>query len=100
MNAKGKDECGQDGVQTGSENRDGMSDLYAIGLQEVVDLNAVNVAIDTRSQARRGLFSSRGKKEGGGDSAGFERHGTYVIFALPCVFSLQDFLLHRAFVFR
>lgn len=30
-----------------------MKDVYAIGLQELVDLNAVNVAIDTRSQARR-----------------------------------------------
>lgn len=28
-----------------------MADVYAIGLQEVVDLNAVNVAIDIRSQA-------------------------------------------------
>lgn len=31
---------------------DGMEDVYAIGFQELVDLNAVNVAIDIRSQAR------------------------------------------------
>lgn len=29
-----------------------MADVYAIGLQEVVDLNAVNVARDRNSQAR------------------------------------------------
>ncbi|CAM9117041.1 unnamed protein product, partial [Laminaria digitata] len=34
-----------------SSKEDGMADVYAIGLQEVVDLNAVNVAIDIRSQA-------------------------------------------------
>ncbi|CAN0371850.1 unnamed protein product, partial [Discosporangium mesarthrocarpum] len=27
-----------------------MADIYAVGLQEMVDLNAVNVAIDTKSQ--------------------------------------------------
>ena len=32
---------------------DGMEDVYAIGFQELVDLNAVNVAIDIRSQARK-----------------------------------------------
>lgn len=32
---------------------DGMKDVYAIGFQELVDLNAVNVAIDIRSQARK-----------------------------------------------
>lgn len=32
---------------------DGMEDVYAIGFQELVDLNAVNVAIDIRSQASR-----------------------------------------------
>lgn len=31
---------------------DGMEDVYAIGFQELVDLNAVNVAIDIRSQVR------------------------------------------------
>lgn len=31
---------------------DGMADIYAIGLQEVVDLNAVNVAMDKNSQVR------------------------------------------------
>lgn len=34
------------------KHEDGMEDMYAIGLQEVVDLNAVNVAIDHKSQAR------------------------------------------------
>eukprot|EP00903_Cladosiphon_okamuranus_P016392 g15117.t1 len=31
---------------------DGMEDVYAIGFQELVDLNAVNVTIDIRSQKR------------------------------------------------
>jgi hypothetical protein len=29
-----------------------MADIYAIGLQEMVDLNAVNVAVDKKSQSR------------------------------------------------
>lgn len=45
---------------------DGMEDVYAIGFQELVDLNAVNVAIDIRSQARKRcakltLFRSRAR---------------------------------------
>lgn len=36
-----------------------MEDLYAIGIQELVDLNAVNVTIDTRSQVRQILFRAR-----------------------------------------
>lgn len=42
--------------QEDGQNGDGMEDLYAVGLQELVDLNAVNVAIDTRSQARMLVF--------------------------------------------
>ena len=32
---------------------DGTQDVYAVGLQEVVDLNAVNIAINKRSQDRK-----------------------------------------------
>ena len=42
---------GDVGDGDGEKQKDGMADVYAIGLQEVVDLNAVNVAIDIRSQA-------------------------------------------------
>ncbi|CAM9717188.1 unnamed protein product [Ectocarpus sp. 4 AP-2014] len=37
-----------------SEEGDGMEDVYAIGFQELVDLNAVNVAVDIKSQASEG----------------------------------------------
>lgn len=42
------DDCGN--KKDSTKNVDGMEDVYAVGLQEVVDLNAVNVTIDTRSQ--------------------------------------------------
>ncbi|CBJ29438.1 conserved unknown protein [Ectocarpus siliculosus] len=35
-----------------SEEGNGMEDVYAIGFQELVDLNAVNVAVDIKSQKR------------------------------------------------
>lgn len=42
-----------------------MQDVYAVGLQEVVDLNAVNVAIDIKSRARKNLHDSlTGSPEG------------------------------------
>lgn len=49
---KGKD-CAESSNDGETEGDDGMEDVYAIGFQELVDLNAVNVAIDIRSQARR-----------------------------------------------
>lgn len=43
-----RDGCGNQ--KADKLNEDGMEDVYAIGLQEFVDLNAVNVTIDTKSQ--------------------------------------------------
>lgn len=39
-----------------SEEGDGMEDVYAIGFQELVDLNAVNVAVDIKSQVSDKIF--------------------------------------------
>lgn len=50
--APGVEDADDFSEQEDGRNGDGMEDLYAVGLQELVDLNAVNVAIDTRSQAR------------------------------------------------
>lgn len=46
---------GSNGEVDNGAKDDGMEDIYAVGLQEVVDLNAVNVAIDSKSQVRRTL---------------------------------------------
>ena len=51
VNAKGKEEpldqwLRADWVQTGSP------DIVAVGFQEIVDLNAVNVAVDNKTQQR------------------------------------------------
>lgn len=53
----GLDNSNHKNVSVGEETGgDGMEDVYAIGFQELVDLTAVNVAIDIRSQARNNLF--------------------------------------------
>ncbi|CAM9352969.1 unnamed protein product [Ectocarpus fasciculatus] len=39
-----------------SKEGDGMEDVYAIGFQELVDLNAVNVAVDIKSQASENII--------------------------------------------
>lgn len=56
-NSDGADRRGPDCHVDNGAKDDGMEDIYAIGLQEVVDLNAVNVAIDSKSQVREGSGS-------------------------------------------
>ncbi|CAM9157086.1 unnamed protein product, partial [Sphacelaria rigidula] len=50
--SKSRDDQDEEEGSKGSKrtSADGMADIYAIGLQEVVDLNAVNVAMDKNSQ--------------------------------------------------
>lgn len=52
--SKSRDDQDEEEGSKGSKrtSADGMADIYAIGLQEVVDLNAVNVAMDKNSQVR------------------------------------------------
>ena len=42
----------------GSSNGNPPADIYAIGFQEIVDLNAINVALDNRKTQSRALFWS------------------------------------------
>uniref|UniRef100_A0A7R9VEQ0 Rho-GAP domain-containing protein n=1 Tax=Pseudictyota dubia TaxID=2749911 RepID=A0A7R9VEQ0_9STRA len=53
VNAKGKDEPLDDWLCSDwGENGEHAPDIVAVGLQEMVDLNAVNVAVDNKSQQK------------------------------------------------
>lgn len=86
MNAKGKEEpldqwlCA-DWAQTG------MPDIVAVGFQEIVDLNAVNVAVDNKTQQRSQFWVERlaatlnnnSSRSAAGGGAGNDPNRQYVL---------------------
>lgn len=58
VNAKGKDEPLDDWI-CADWGRVGQPDLVAVGFQEIVDLNAVNVAVDNKTQQRSAFWTER-----------------------------------------
>jgi phosphatidylinositol-bisphosphatase len=58
VNAKGKDEPLDDWL-CADWNTVGLPDLVAVGFQEIVDLNAVNVAVDNKTQQRSQFWTER-----------------------------------------
>ena len=58
MNAKGKDEPLDDWI-CADWGTTGQPDIVAVGFQEIVDLNAVNVAVDNKTQQRSAFWVDR-----------------------------------------
>lgn len=60
VNAKGKDEPLDDWLCADwGPNYDRLPDMVAVGFQEIVDLNAVNVAVDNKTQQRSQFWVER-----------------------------------------
>lgn len=57
VNAKGKDYEALDDWLCADWGKAGSPDLVAVGFQEIVDLNAVNVAVDNKTQQRSQFWS-------------------------------------------
>lgn len=59
VNAKGKEEPLDEWLCTAQWRRNGAPDIIAAGFQEIVDLNAVNVAVDNKTQQRSQFWVER-----------------------------------------
>lgn len=59
VNAKGKEEVLDEWLCTAQWRRNSAPDIIAVGFQEIVDLNAVNVAVDSKTQQRSQFWVER-----------------------------------------
>jgi inositol polyphosphate 5-phosphatase INPP5B/F len=59
VNAKGKEEPLDEWLGTAHWRSHGSPDIIAVGFQEIVDLNAVNVAVDNKTQQRSQFWVER-----------------------------------------
>lgn len=59
VNAKGKDESLEEWICADWKRLQRLPDIVIVGFQEIVDLNAVNVAVDNKTQQRSSFWSDR-----------------------------------------
>jgi len=93
VNAKGKDESLQSWL-CADWSQHGPPDIVVVGLQEMVDLNAMNVAVENKSQTRsvfwvdkiRNTLNSRQNTQGDPQRTYTELAVKYLVGLLVCVF--------------